>query len=353
MRVVIAGGGTGGHLYPGIGLAQEFRRQEEGAEILFVGRAGGMDERLLNREGLRFQGLRVEGVVGKRGRGKTLLMLPGALWGALRILTRFKPGCVIGMGGYASGPLLVAATLVGIRRVILEPNVIPGVTNRILAPFVDYVVVAFEETEKYMRSSHLLVLGNPVRREILEGGGYCDTRTLLVFGGSQGAHSINRAMVEALEYLREKKIFIIHQTGEKDFEWVQEVYLKRGYPARVEPYIYDMAPALRQADLVVSRAGATTVAELTACGRPALLIPFPHASHNHQEANAALLERTGAAVVLRDEGLTGRLLAGTVLGLMEDFPRRREMAERSLGLGKREAAYNIVRVCRELVQKGS
>ena len=376
MRVLIAAGGTGGHLYPGIALAREFERQVGGAtapqgppqvkdvEILFVGTPRGIEGRVLQREGFPFRAIRVEGLI---GRGvikilKTLTLLPVSLMDAYRILRDFKPDLVIGIGGYASGPAILLAGILGIRRVILEPNAIPGWTNRTLARLgrADLVVVAFEESRAFFKQMKLVaVLGNPVRRELVSPeitDSYPlgpDCHTLLVLGGSQGAHSINQAMIQSLEDFKRLKpdLSIIHQTGERDYEEVRRAYEDKGVKARVEPFLFDMGQVYREAGLVLSRAGATTLAEITACGKPAILVPYPHAAHDHQLKNALALAETGAAIVIEDHRLNGPIIVEKVLELMGDRERLRTMAQQSRAKGNPRAAEDIVKHCLELIER--
>jgi UDP-N-acetylglucosamine--N-acetylmuramyl-(pentapeptide) pyrophosphoryl-undecaprenol N-acetylglucosamine transferase len=255
----------------------------------------------------------------------------------------------------------LAAFLLGIKRAILEPNAYPGMANRVLAPLANVIFVAFENAKPLFGANKTQVVGTPIRREFLEAEtgtllGRIDRRpTLLVFGGSQGARSLNRAMVDALPRLIAAcpDLHIIHQTGEHDVNEVVEAY-RRLWPAdrvrpEVAPFLYDMPRAVRQADLVVSRAGATTVAELTACGKPAILIPFPYAIYGHQEQNARVLERAGAAQVLLDGSLTGEVLARTICALLADPARVAEMGRRSKTLGRADSAERVVAICRELV----
>ncbi len=361
MRVLIAGGGTGGHLYPGIALARELQGRGMGIEILFVGTARGLESRVLPREGFPLRLIQVDGLLGKglfKG-VRVLLTLPVALWQSFCILREVKPVLVIGVGGYASGPLMLAAIFLGIPRLILEQNVIPGLTNRLLAPRMDAVVVAFEASCSYFRGKRIEVLGNPIRRELLEKE-RVDPRmqgnqTLLVFGGSRGARTINRAMVEALDILKKEKgrLFIIHQTGEGDFPWVKQAYAERSIQAQVEPFLYEIGEAYRQADFVVGRAGATTIAEVTACGLPAILIPYPFAVHGHQRLNAEVMKKARAAVIIEDGDLTGPRLAQEILRLLHDPEDLRRMGEASRSLGRPQAAVAIADLCLSLIGVGS
>ena len=359
MQVLIAGGGTGGHLYPGIALAREFERLVPESRVLFVGTAKGLEARIIPQEGYELRTIKIGGLMGK-GIMKgllTLLGIPYSLYQSFQLLREVRPALVIGVGGYASGPVVFMAWLLRLPRVLVEPNAHPGWTNRILAPLAHRIFVAFEETRgKLGGAAKVQVSGNPVRREI----GECPSRsqrkpptwTLLIMGGSQGAHTINKAVVAALGLLAPMKneLRIIHQTGDRDYGWVREAYDQHGFTATVTPYLSNISEAYAESDLAISRSGATTVAELAACGRPSILIPFPHAAHGHQEANARVLEKAGAAQVIRDSDLTGAGLASKVQTLLSDPQGLHEMARQSRSLGRPNAATEIVKGCLEIAQ---
>ncbi|MBI3811774.1 MAG: undecaprenyldiphospho-muramoylpentapeptide beta-N-acetylglucosaminyltransferase [Nitrospirae bacterium] len=363
MRVVIAGGGTGGHLFPGVALAREFERQRAGTKILFVGTARGLETRIIPKEGFDLRLIPIGGWVGQGGirKMKTLLQLPSALWQSWRILREVRPDLVIGVGGYASAPVVMMAGMKRLPSVLVEPNAVPGLTNRLLASWVDRIYLSFEETTTWFksRSRSVRVFGNPVRRDILSvterSSGRSDKKTLLVMGGSQGSRAINRAMAEALTGLDAVKIRlrILHQSGEKDAAWLKERYSDQGFDATVLPFLSPVSEAYRDADLVVCRSGATTVAELTACGRPAILIPFPFATHGHQEKNARALAEAGAAELILERDLTGERLARTITALLAEPDRLERMSEQSRRLGRPDAAEKIVRDCLELVERVS
>lgn len=358
MRVIIAAGGTGGHLYPGVALAREFERQMPGSETMFVGTTRGLETNVVPREGFELITIAARGVMGKGAGGAVqgLAVVPLGVAQCLAVCRKRRPDLAIGVGGYTSPPLILAAFLLGIRRILVEPNVYPGMANRALSPVADLVFVSFAETAPYFGSRKTRIVGTPIRREFLEVGApdsEAKGLTLLILGGSQGAHSINRAMVAALPALiaAHPGLRVIHQTGERDFEEVAAIY--RTCPsieAEIVPFLYDMPRAFRRADLIVSRSGATTVAEITACGKPAVLIPFPHAVHGHQERNARVLERAGAAQVIVDGRLSGDMLAGAVSSLLTRPDRLREMARCSKALGQADAAERIVSECRALVK---
>lgn len=359
MRVIIAAGGTGGHLYPGVALAREFERQMPGSETMFVGTTRGLETNVVPREGFELITIAARGVMGKGAGGalQGLAVVPLGVAQCLAVCRKRRPDLAIGIGGYTSPPLILAAFLLGIKRVIVEPNVYPGVANRVLSPIANLVFVSFAEAVPHFGSNKTRIVGTPIRREFLEAGterrevGDRSGFTLLVLGGSQGARSINRAMIAALPMLAAHPgLRIIHQTGEHDHGEVATAYKNAGMNAEVAPFLYDMPRVFRQADLIVSRSGATTVAEITACGKPAVLIPFPHAIHGHQDRNARVLEGAGAAQVIVDARLSGELLAGAISALLMRPDRLREMARCSMSLGQADAAERIVSECRTLVK---
>jgi UDP-N-acetylglucosamine--N-acetylmuramyl-(pentapeptide) pyrophosphoryl-undecaprenol N-acetylglucosamine transferase len=360
VNVIIAGGGTGGHLFPGIAIAEEFLRRNRGDRILFVGTNRGIEKRVLGNLGFSLQTIDVEGIKGK-GWMKSLaavLLIPMSLIQSFRIIRGFSPELVIGVGGYASGPVVLAACLMGIRTAIAEQNALPGLTNRILGKMVDRVFVSFAQTGRWFHSRKVMVSGNPIRQgfaaEMKQPKEPNRPFTLLVFGGSQGAHAINRSMLEALDDLEplRDRMRILHQTGSKDRDAVANTYRTKGATAEVLPFITDMAAAYQTADLLVCRAGATSIAEITAAGKAAILIPFPAAVEDHQTKNAEVLVQAGAAEMIHEKELTGARLAATIRRYYESPELLREMETRSAGLGNIRAAADIVDACLALVQQG-
>ncbi len=369
MRIVIAAGGTGGHLYPAVALAREFVRQDRTTQVLFVGTARGIESKVLPHEGFELQMIAAKPVMGRGWRQAVLalLSLPVAVRQAVAILRARRADLVVGVGGYSSPPVILAAWLLRIRRVLLEPNAYPGLANKATGPLADLVFLSYEAAAGSFSSAKVRVTGMPIRREFLEKaedsrqkaeGSMQQARSpvpsafrLLVFGGSQGAHAINQAMVEALPHIQGMKDrpAIVHQTGEADCASVRAAYAAAGLEAEVTPFIYDMPKALRSADLVVARAGAITLAELSACGKPAILVPLPTAIYQHQEKNALVMEQAGAAVLLRQSELTGTSLANQIAALLSDAGRLRSMGERSAALGRTDASEAIVQMCRRLV----
>ncbi len=357
MTIVIAAGGTGGHLYPAVALAREFLRRDPRTEILFVGTARGLESTVLAHEGFELVLINAKPVMGKGlwGAVAGLSAMPVSLWECLRILRTKRTDLVIGVGGYTSPMMLLAAALTGVARVILEPNAHPGMANKAVGPFAQRVFLAFESASDSFARSKVHVVGTPIRKAFLEGIEQNQEKSgslhLLIFGGSQGARAMNTAVMEGLPELMAHlpHLTVTHQTGEADYTRVIETYRRTGMEPHVMPFIYDMPTALRQADLVVARAGAMTVAELTACGKPAILIPLSSAIYDHQTRNAEVMEAAGAAVVLAQSGLTGTLLARTVSGILEDPERLRAMGEASLSLRRIDAAEVIVRECYALM----
>ncbi len=360
MRVVIAAGGTGGHMYPAIAYAKEFQRQDPTGTIVFIGTGKSLEHTILQQEGFQTASIRIEGLIGRRllDKIRSLLLLPGAVGQALGILRSHRPDLVIGTGGYFSPPVVVAAWLLRIPRILLEPNAMPGLANRLLGPLANKVLVAFEEAKKFFSSSTVSVIGTPIRKDfILTHQPELPQRfsRLLVFGGSQGARAINTAMLEALgeSQLMRDELTIIHQTGEDDVSRVQQAYESLAVKATVHPFIFNMAEELRKADFVICRAGASTLAELTALGKAALLVPFAHATHNHQEKNARVLEKAGAAKVLIQSELGGTRLMHEVEALMKDISELQKMSANSWSLRTVNATETMVRECLELVPGSS
>lgn len=349
LRVIIAGGGTGGHLYPGLAVAREFLRRRPETSVVFVGTGRDLERQLVPRAGFRLECIRSAGLKGRPvlAKARALGLLPLSGLDAWRLLRRYRPHLVIGVGGYSAGPLVLLAACQGIPTMVLEQNVVPGLTNRLLARVVRAAAVSFEATAPYFRG-RAFVSGNPVRPEFfrvpdLDGREDPVTR-VLVFGGSQGARALNRAMVDAAPRWRAlgTALALVHQTGPRDLDWVRAAYAEQGVVARVEPYIDAMADAMAAADLVVCRAGATTIAELAAAGRPAILVPLPWATDDHQRQNAELLVRAGAAELIAEEELTGARLADRVLALVADPARRRQMGRAARALARPDAAERIV-----------
>jgi UDP-N-acetylglucosamine--N-acetylmuramyl-(pentapeptide) pyrophosphoryl-undecaprenol N-acetylglucosamine transferase len=350
VQLLIAGGGTGGHLYPGIAVARELLRRVPGSEVTFVGTAQGIESRVIPREGLALDVIRSAGLKGKsieaRIRGVSLLPLSGL--DAWKVISRRRPSVVVGLGGYSSAPVVMLAALRDIPTMVMEQNAIPGFANRRLASVIDAAAVTYEESVRYF-GDKAFVSGNPVRPEFFEetherSVSPPGAARVLVFGGSQGAHAINVAMVEAAPRLAAAApgVAITHQTGERDREMVRDGYGRAGLQARVEPFLYHMDREMKAADVVVCRAGATTLAELAAAGRASILVPLPTATDDHQRKNAQAFVRQGAAVMVEQRELTGERLAAELLGLATDGVRRAQVAAAVKKLARPDAAAVIV-----------
>ncbi len=360
MRCVIAGGGTGGHLFPGIAVAEAFVEREKGNEVLFIGTERGIEARVLPGGKFPLKTIKARPIQGKSvlEKFKAIWSLPEAVSEASSILKEFHPVLVLGVGGYASGPTLFAAFLLGIKRAIQEQNVMPGMANRVLKWFSQRIFVSFEEAKKYFPEKKTIVTGNPIRKEFLASlkkesseMREKDRFTLLIFGGSAGAHRINVAMMEALPRLEEKRssLKIIHQTGREDLDAVSKAYREKGFDALVKPFFEDMATFYQNSDLVICRSGASTVAELAICGKAALLIPYPYAAHNHQFINAKKLVDLGAAKMILDRELSGEVIAQTILDFYQHPEERAQMEKSIRRLGRPRAAEDIVDHCYRLV----
>jgi UDP-N-acetylglucosamine--N-acetylmuramyl-(pentapeptide) pyrophosphoryl-undecaprenol N-acetylglucosamine transferase len=347
MRVIIAGGGTGGHVIPALAIAQELRSRH-GAEVEFVGTSRGIETRLVPAAGFELHLVQVGQLnrVDLRTRAKTLLDLPRAVIQAAQLVREFRPDVMVGVGGYASGPAMIAGGILNVPLVAFEPNYVPGFANRMLGPLVKTAVVQFEATCRYFRDCH--VTGVPVRSEFFRvPPRSANARpTLLVFGGSQGAHAINAAVLGALEKLSAliPDICIIHQTGEKDYIDAQSTYLKTMITADVSPFIDDMPGAFARADLLVCRSGASTVAEVTAAGRPAIFIPLPTAADDHQRQNAVALAEVNAARLLPQAELTSDRLAEEIAALLSNRAGLTQMAQAARKLAHPHAAGEIARI---------
>jgi UDP-N-acetylglucosamine--N-acetylmuramyl-(pentapeptide) pyrophosphoryl-undecaprenol N-acetylglucosamine transferase len=362
MRVVIAGGGTGGHLFPGLAVARALKARQADAQISFAGTAAGIEARVIPPTGFPLDLIRSAGLKGKSivARMRGALLLPQGGLDAWRLVSRRDPDVVIGVGGYSSGPVVAIAALRGIPTLVLEQNAVPGLTNRMLARFVSRAAVTYDASLRYFGAKGF-VSGNPVRREFLEGGDdpsrdaalNASRVRVLIFGGSQGAHAINMALVEAAPRLAAaaESLDLVCQTGTRDFDEVREAFERHRVQGRVERFIDAMDREVSAAGLIVSRAGATTLAEITAAGRPSILIPLPTAADDHQRKNAEALQAAGAAEVIDQKDLTGELLANRVLALAADREKRQRMAVAARRLAKPDAAERIVDAVIKLAER--
>jgi UDP-N-acetylglucosamine--N-acetylmuramyl-(pentapeptide) pyrophosphoryl-undecaprenol N-acetylglucosamine transferase len=352
MRVLIAGGGTGGHVIPALAIARELKTQY-GAEVLFVGTARGMENRLVPQAGFGLMRVKVGALknVSAITRLRTLLDLPRAVVDSRKIINVFQPDVVVGVGGYASGPAMAAAILMHIPTLAFEPNYVPGFANKIVGHRVSAAAVHFEQTQKFFNNAQ--VVGVPVRAEFFTVPALNENHapTLLVFGGSQGARAINQAMVAAApEVLRQiPRLQLIHQTGEREYNDVAAAYAQAGIKAEVSAFIDDMPAAFARADLLLCRSGASTVAEATAAGKPAIFVPFPQAADDHQRRNAEAIANGGAAMLVPQAELTPERLRNVIVELFGDPPRLKKMAERARALSHHDAAGRVARMVAELV----
>jgi len=346
MTVLIAGGGTGGHLYPGIAVARALTSTASGVQVAFVGTAAGIEATVVPRERFPLDLIRSAGLKGKslgsvvRG----LSLLPLSAWDAWRVITRRAPDVVVGVGGYSSGPVVALAALRGIPTLVMEQNAAPGLTNRLLARVVRAAAVTFEASVARF-GSKAFVAGNPVRPEFFQPAAAppSDRLRVLVFGGSQGAHAINEAMAAAAGELAANLpgVQITHQTGPRDVQLVRDAYQRAGVDARVEPFLFEMHREMHAADVVVCRSGATTLAELAAAGKAAILIPLPTATDDHQRANAAAMAATGGAVLLDQRDADGARLAREIAALGNDPAARERMGQAAAALARPHAAAQI------------
>ena len=359
LSVLIAGGGTGGHLYPGIAVARALLARVPDAQVTFVGTAAGIEARVIPREGFTLDVIRSAGLKGKSlpSLARGLALLPASALDAWRVLARRRPSVVIGVGGYSSGPVVALAALRRIPTLLMEQNAVPGLTNRLLASLVSTAAVTYEESLKVF-GGKAFVAGNPVRPEFFGEEAYAEHSSppgaarVLVFGGSQGAHAINMAMVAAAARLAAAtpRLAVTHQTGERDLEMVRDGYRRAGLEARVEPFLFAMDREMKSADVVVCRSGATTLAELTAARRPSILIPFPAATDDHQRKNAEALVKQGAARMIEQRELHGDRLAAEILALASDPAEQRRMCEAAGRMARPDAARVIVDKVLELAR---
>lgn len=353
-RVLFAGGGTGGHVFMAIALAQEIKRCDPGCEVLFVGTRQGLEARLVEPHGFRLETVNIGGLNQVRITKAlfTLSRLPFTVVQGARIVRRFSPSIIVGVGGYSSGPVVLGGKLAGFPSIVIEPNAYPGLANRLLARWVDGAAIAFEEAAGRFGAKARLT-GIPIRREFFSVAGTIADQgalRLLVFGGSQGSRPINTLMCEAIKYLPEDRVEIVHQTGKLDLERVKTAYAAVGRQAKVVDFIHDMPGVFGETDLIISRAGASTVAELTAAARPSILIPFPEAADDHQRRNALALEKRHAAVVLEQGKITGKDLAEMVLKLEANREELRRMAAASRQLARPDSVKQILELMYEVAR---
>lgn len=353
MKVLIAAGGTGGHIYPGIAVAKEIMGRDADSEVLFVGTARGLESKIIPDNGFQLSLINSAGLknVGLVGKIKGLSVLPKSFLEARKIIRQFRPHVVVGAGGYVSGPVLMMAAIMGVPTLVMDSNALPGFTNRQLARFVDKAALTFEEAMPFFGKKGI-VTGNPVRSEFFEipSKARGDEFHVLIFGGSQGARAINNAMSEALPLLEShaETLTITHQTGEADFERIRDAYAASKFAGDVRPFISDIFVEFGKADLVICRAGATTCAELSAAGKASIMVPFPLAADDHQRKNAEALQKAGASRVILQKDLTATSLATEIIVLMQEPDAITQMETAAKKLGRPDAAAATVDIIEEL-----
>jgi len=356
MKLMIAAGGTGGHIYPGIAVAKELLRRDPSSDVLFVGTVRGLESRIVPDNGFQLSLIHSAGLksVGFMGLIKGLTVLPQSFIEARRLLREFRPTVVVGAGGYVSGPVLLMACVMGIPTLVMDSNALPGFTNRQLARFVDRAALTFEEALPYFGKKGT-VTGNPVRKEFFEIPPKIRdaTMSILIFGGSQGARAINNAVVAAIPALGalRNELRIVHQTGEADFENVRKAYADQNWESTdVRPYISDIVREFANADLIICRAGATTCAELTAAGKASIMIPLPTAADDHQRKNAEALQRVGASRMILQADLTAERLAAEITDLAYSPEKLSDMERAAKALARKDAAKATVDIIEDLAR---
>lgn len=354
MKVLIAAGGTGGHIFPGIAVANEIMRRDDSSEVLFVGTARGLETRIVPENGFQLSLINSAGLknVGLAGKLKGLSVLPKSFLEARHIIRQFRPHVAVGAGGYVSGPVLLMAAIMGVPTLVMDSNALPGFTNRMLARFIDKAALSFEEALPYFGKKGV-VTGNPVRKEFFEIASKprAESTHVLIFGGSQGSRAINFAMADALTALDTfaGRLSITHQTGGADFEAIRAAYSASKLPdADIRPFISDIFVEFAKADFVICRAGATTCAELGAAGKASIMIPLPTAADDHQRKNAEALQNAGASQMILQNDLDGVRLAAAISGLIADPEKITAMETAARRLGRPDAAERAADLMEEL-----
>jgi UDP-N-acetylglucosamine--N-acetylmuramyl-(pentapeptide) pyrophosphoryl-undecaprenol N-acetylglucosamine transferase len=358
IRLIVAGGGTGGHIFPGLAIGKELLKRDPASELLFVTGGRKIEDDLLKDAGFARVSIIVEGIKGRGllNRIKAAIKLPVGLCQSLMIIKRFSPDLVMGVGGYSAGPVCLAARIMGVRTAIHEQNSYPGATNRLLSRFVDRIFVSFPESKGLFPENKVFLSGNPIREGFLVKDDGQEERSkgfrILVTGGSQGASAINMTVIETIAQMKVRGMTpeIVHQTGQRDYEVMVKAYGEKGIEADVKAFIQDMPAAYRQADIVIGRAGAGTVFELAALGKPSILIPYPFAADDHQTANARMLGNCGGAMVIAQGDLTPDRLAGMLTGFMNNSASLDEMGRKAKEVAMPDAARIIVDELEKMVE---
>lgn len=363
IRLLLTGGGTGGHLFPAVATAQEFQKQLPGTEVLFVGTKRKVDTKSLAAYGFSSESIVCHGLKGKNPWQllKAIVVLPVSYFQAQKIIRKFQPDIILGVGGYVTGPVVAAGKNLGVPVVIHEQNSVPGLANRKLGSIANRVCLSLPGSGEEFPEKKRVYTGNPVRQNILElaeketaAGDQQGLRTLLILGGSQGAEAVNKLVVDTLCSLSDSQlaeINVIHQTGERMQPEVEEAYRKRGVKATVAAFFTKMDEVYGQADLLISRAGATTLSEMAVLGKPAILIPYPYAADNHQEKNGHYYVSGGGAIQYRQKNLTPEKLGETLLQLIKSDAKLSKMGAAMKRLAFPDAAERIVACCLEQIEK--
>ncbi|MGD7008516.1 undecaprenyldiphospho-muramoylpentapeptide beta-N-acetylglucosaminyltransferase [Metabacillus sp. 84] len=361
MKIAVSGGGTGGHIYPALALIKEMKKKNPSAEFLYIGTENGLEKGIVEREGIPFKAIEITGFKRKLSldNAKTVMRFLKGVQTSRKYLKEFKPDAVIGTGGYVCGPVVYAAAKLKIPCVIHEQNSLPGLTNKFLARYADKVAICFEEARRYFPGNKAVMTGNPRASEVagvngekgkLSAGLKPGKKSVLVFGGSRGARPINKAILEVLPDLEKKDYQILYVTGEVHYNQVAEEAKTLGFPENViiKPFIHNMPEVLAGTDLIVGRAGATSIAEITALGLPSILIPSPYVTANHQEVNARSLSDKGAAVLMLEKDLTGKSLLSEIDSIMKDEAKLMNMRTASSEIGMPDAAARLAEVLEEV-----
>ncbi|MED4452772.1 undecaprenyldiphospho-muramoylpentapeptide beta-N-acetylglucosaminyltransferase [Metabacillus fastidiosus] len=361
MKVVVSGGGTGGHIYPALALINEMKRNDENIEFLYIGTEKGLEKGIVERAGIPFQSIEITGFKRKLSLDniKTVIRFLKGVNDSKKMLKQFKPDVVIGTGGYVCGPVVYAAAKLGIPSIVHEQNSLPGITNKFLAKYVDKVAICFSEAEKYFPADKVVLTGNPRASEVIGADGKKGKESLgltngkksvLIFGGSRGARAINNAVLQMIPALKNKDYEVVYVTGEVHYKNVMEKIEKMSSPPNIiiKPFIHNMPDVLAGIDLIVSRAGATSLAEITALGLPSILIPSPYVTANHQEVNARSLSDHDAAILLSEQALNGEVLLAQMDEILLNEQRLTQMAEASKKLGIPDAAKKLYDVMKHI-----
>ena len=348
MRVIIAGGGTGGHIFPAISIADEIKNRSENNEILFVGTKNGLEKDIIPKNGYKIRFIHSKGIIGKGmfDKLRAISSIFFSIFSSFKIIRDFKPDVVVGVGGYVSGPTMISAYLSFIPTAICEQNYIPGFTNKVLSNFVKKIFVSFGDGKQFFPEKKVVVTGNPVRKNFdmktyVNSDKNQSSLNIFVLGGSQGATKLNEVVPEAIKKINLKKINVVHQAGKKDESAVAKKYSQLGITAQVYSFIENIQQIYRDSDLIISRAGASTISELAVIGKPSILIPFPYATHDHQLFNAKFMENNGASLVLEEKDLSADTLSQKIEKIITDN-KLQQMSEASKKLGKPDAAKHIV-----------